>query len=156
MESIIKNDDFKILLVDDEESVLTSTKSLLNLEGYNVITAKSGEEAIEIVNNQKIDILIIDYFMLGNTGEETIKEIRKTNKELVILLQTGYAGEKPPLQMLKELNIQGYHDKTDGGEKLLVWVAASVRVCNQMREIKSLYGEVNIARDLIDDLIKEK
>ncbi len=129
----LPGEDYTILIVDDQNEVIESVSPLLKREGYNVVCTQSGAEAVEAVKNKDIDVMLLDYFMPGMTGEDVVREIRKFDRELFILLQTGYAGEKPPLEMLKLLDIQGYHDKTEGPDKLLLWVAAAIRSCAQMR-----------------------
>lgn len=129
----LPREDYTVLIVDDQLEVLESVTPLLKREGYRVICNQSGREALETVKKERVDLMLLDYFMPGMTGEEVVKEIRKFDREMFILLQTGYAGDKPPLEMLKILDIQGYHDKTEGPDKLLLWVAAGIRSCAQMR-----------------------
>ncbi len=118
----------RILLVDDQEDYRIGTQRLLEREGYEVITASNGTEAIELVKMQHFDLVLLDYFMPGGiTGEEVVKEIRKFNKYIQVILQTGYSGEHPPREMMRTLDIQGYHDKSDGPDKLLLWVDVGLK-----------------------------
>ena len=125
----------KILLVDDTDEVLESTRLLLEKDGHEVLTANNGPDGIEKVKSWHPHLLILDYFMPGMTGEEVVQHLRPFNKEVQILLQTGYASEKPPRQMLHALDIQGYHDKSEGPEKLLIWVDASLKSYKQIATI---------------------
>lgn len=125
----------KILIVDDTDEVLESTRLLLEKDGHEIQTANNGPDGIEKVRNWQPHLLILDYFMPGMTGEEVVTRIRPFNKETQILLQTGYASEKPPRQMLHALDIQGYHDKSEGPEKLLIWVDASLKSYRQISTI---------------------
>ncbi len=118
----------RILLVDDQENYRIATQTLLGREGYEVITASNGTEAIETVKHQHFDLVLLDYFMPGGmTGEDVVKEIRKFNEYIQVILQTGYSGEHPPREMMRTLDIQGYHDKSDGPEKLLLWVDVGLK-----------------------------
>src|SRR5262245_58814350 len=72
------------------------------------------------------------------SGEAVIQEIRKLDEDVQILLQTGYAGEKPPREMLRALAIQGYHDKTEGPEKLLLWVDVALKVTAQLNRVREM------------------
>jgi diguanylate cyclase (GGDEF)-like protein len=125
----------KILIVDDTDEVLESTRLLLEKDGHEIQTANNGPDGIEKVKGWQPHLLILDYFMPGMTGEEVVTAIRPFNKETQILLQTGYASEKPPRQMLHALDIQGYHDKSEGPEKLLIWVDASLKAYRQIATI---------------------
>src|SRR5262249_53495581 len=82
--------------------------------------------------------VIVDYFMPRMSGEGLIQEIRKLDEEVQILLQTGYAGEKPPREMLRVLDIQGYHDKAEGPEKLLLWVDVALKAASQLKKVREL------------------
>ena len=114
-----------ILVVDDQREALTSVRDLLEREGHQVLTADSGARALEIFKQHEIHLILVDYFMPGMTGEQLIRAIRSFDQYVQIILQTGYAGEKPARVMMAELDIQGYHDKTEGPEKLLLWMMHS-------------------------------
>lgn len=129
---------FTILVVDDQEETLISVRLLLEREGHHVLTAASGEEALALFRRQRVHLVIVDYFMPQMGGEEVIQEIRKLDEEVQILLQTGYSGEKPPREMLRALAIQGYHDKTEGPEKLLLWVDAALKATSQLKKVREM------------------
>lgn len=131
---LIKN--INILLVDDDEDYLLMTNAFLKQLGYNVDVAKSGVEALEKLKNKDYQILLLDYFMPEMNGEEVIKEIRKTNQELIIILQTGFSGQKPPIETMQTLNIQNYHDKTEGIDRLNLELISATKIFNQQNEIE--------------------
>ena len=145
-----------LLLIDDDKEIIDSTSSKLEDLGFKVICADNGRKAVEIVKEQKVDIIIIDYYMPDFTGEDAVKEIRKFNPRVVILLQTGYAGKRPPLKTLEELEIQGYHDKTRGFDELVTWVLSCVRICEQQKEVEDLYKEINLTNTSIEDFKREQ
>ena len=115
-----------ILLVDDSREYLETTRKLLEREGHTVLTATSGAEALEIVKGKRVDLMLVDYFMSGMTGEELVRQVRKLRPYLQIIIQTGYAGNSFR-ELLKRLDIQGYYDKREGPEKLLLWVDAGLK-----------------------------
>lgn len=136
---------YTVLVVDDQAETLRSTHRLLEREGHRVLLASSGQEALDIFRRERIQLLIVDYFMPEMTGEELIAHVRREDETVQILLQTGYAGEKPARQMLEVLDIQGYHDKTDGAERLLLWVGVCLKAHRQLtrvREAERLKGEL--------------
>lgn len=114
-----------ILCVDDQVEFLESTTTLLEREGHRVLSAQSGTEALAILENEKVDLLLLDYFMPGMTAEEILAGVRDPTLQVVLL--TGYATEKPPREMLERLDIQGYCDKSRGPEELLLWVVVALR-----------------------------
>src|SRR4051794_39049381 len=116
-----------VLLVDDNPDYLQATPLLLEREGHTVLTATNGPEALAILPRQRVDLLLLDYFMPGMTGEEVVTEVRKFDPYVQVILQTGYASEQPPRELLHRLNIQGYYDKTEGPEQLLLWTAVGLK-----------------------------
>ncbi len=126
---------YSILVVDDQEETLISSKLLLEREGHRVFTAIGGREALSLIREEQFDLIIVDYFMPQMNGEELVRAIRNINSDVQIILQTGYSGEKPPREMLRRLDIQGYHDKSEGPDRLLLWVEVSLKAAAQLRRI---------------------
>lgn len=127
---------YTILVVDDQDEILISNRLLLEREGHTVLTAANGEEALTLFQPGAVQLVIVDYFMPQMSGEEVIREIRKRDEEVQILLQTGYSGEKPPREMLRSLAIQGYHDKSEGPERLLMWVEVALKSYSQVQKVR--------------------
>lgn len=133
-EEVIKN--LNVLLVDDDDDYMMMTYSFLTQIGYNIDRASNGKEAIEMLKTNKYQIALLDYYMPDYTGEKVINEIRKTNKELIIILQTGFSGHKPPIETLKSLGIQNYFDKTEGIDRLNLELISAVKIFCQQNEIE--------------------
>ena len=100
-----------ILLVDDEESILTSIKSFLSRRGHTVLTASDGEEGIEKIKNNVIDLVLTDYRMPKKNGLEVLKETKLINPNIpeninnLIMKMISYKSEDRPKvkQLLIEL-----------------------------------------------------
>lgn len=130
-----------IVIVDDDPMLLMAVSRLLEREGHRVYVAENGAKGIELCRAHPIDLMLLDYFMPGMTGEEVVKEIRSFNKDLRIVLQTGQAN-RPARQLLRELEIQGYHDKSEGPEKLLIWVDTALKMAEEIRKRRDLEGSL--------------
>jgi two-component system, cell cycle sensor histidine kinase and response regulator CckA len=92
-----------VLLVEDEPTVRSVAERALTRHGYTVITADSGEDALEIVaRNEPIDLLISDVVMPGMDGPTMVREARQSRPELKILFMSGYAEE----QLRKSIDIE--------------------------------------------------
>jgi diguanylate cyclase (GGDEF)-like protein len=124
-----------VVLVDDDNDYLQATRALLESEGHKVLSANDGTSALAVLLAEPADVLLLDYFMPGLTGEEVVTELRKTNRRIQVVLQTGYSSERPPREMLKRLDIQGYHDKSDGPDKLLLWADAALKQAAALHEV---------------------
>ncbi len=124
-----------ILLVDDNHDYNDATRLLLSSEGFQVTSAYDGEEALSILADKTFDLVLLDYRMPGMDGADVVRKLRKRNEHLQVVLQTGYANEKPPRDLLRELDIQGYFEKGDGVDRLLLWVEAGIKAAKATRKI---------------------
>ena len=92
----------RILLVDDNEDFLDSTKDVLELEGFDVYTASSGEEAVMYTGTQSFDIILMDIKMPGMNGVESFIEIKKQNPGVKVIMVTAYSVKGLMQQALRE------------------------------------------------------
>lgn len=152
-EDIIK--DINILLADDDEDYMMMTYAFLKQLGYNVDKAYDGKTALEMLQTNKYQITLLDYFMPELNGEEVVNKIRETNKEIIIILQTGFSGQKPPIETMKRLNIQNYHDKTEGIDRLNLELISAVRIFNQQSEIELTKYKSRAIGELIFSIAQE-
>jgi diguanylate cyclase (GGDEF)-like protein len=132
---------YTILLVDDNPEYLEATRILLEHEGHDVVCAADGQSALDILRRRRVDLALLDYFMPGITGEEVVAQLRRFNSYVQVILQTGYASEQPPRELLRRLDIQGYYDKNEGPEKLLMWTDAGLKAASAIKTLnKSRQG----------------
>jgi len=84
----------RILLVDDESSIIDVCRDILTNLGYTIFTAGSGQEAIAIytLNKDKIDLVILDMIMPGLNGNETYNQLKSINPRVKVILSTGFSG----------------------------------------------------------------
>jgi two-component system cell cycle sensor histidine kinase/response regulator CckA len=82
-----------ILLVDDEPMIIDVGKQMLEKVGYDVITAKSGREAVQIFSkhSEHIHLVILDMIMPGMDGSKTFDQLRDINPSIPVLLSSGYS-----------------------------------------------------------------
>jgi DNA-binding NtrC family response regulator len=91
----------KMILVDDEERFLSTTKKLLDKKGYDVVTAASGAEALEKIRVQNIHVVILDVKMPGMDGNATLKEIKRQFPLTEVIMLTGHATMESAIDGLK-------------------------------------------------------
>ena len=145
-----------IALVDDDENYLEMTKMYLEDNGMKITTFSNPVEALEVCKKSRVDIVLLDYFMPQMTGEEFVKKLREVNNKTLIILQTGFAEKKPPIEMLTNLDIQGYYDKTKEIDELLLLTLSAIKTIklmklNQKQEIK--IDLLNYKKQFLGDLI---
>src|SRR5439155_27260032 len=83
----------RVLLVDDDDGVRLSLSANLELEGFDVVEAKNGEEAIALARSGDFDLVITDVRMPGINGVDTFRAIRKHKPDLAVVIMTGFALE---------------------------------------------------------------
>jgi len=91
----------KMMLVDDEERFLSTTKKLLSRKGYDVFTATSGAEALEELRTHNIHVVILDVKMPGMDGIETLKAIKRTYPLVEVIMLTGHGTIDSAVEGLK-------------------------------------------------------
>ena len=99
----------KLLIADDEESIVESMEMYFTRRGYQVFTAQSGDEAIELYKNNRPDISLIDLHMIGspNEGLRILEEIKNINDEAICIMLTRIT--KPEtIEKSKELGALHY------------------------------------------------
>ncbi|MBF0328114.1 MAG: sigma-54-dependent Fis family transcriptional regulator [Nitrospirae bacterium] len=79
-----------ILIVDDEEGIRDTLSGIFEDEGYEVLTAKSGEEALEIINEQAADLALLDIWMPGIDGIETLTQIKSIAPNMPVIMISGH------------------------------------------------------------------
>jgi two-component system, NtrC family, nitrogen regulation response regulator NtrX len=79
-----------VLVVDDEPSIVQSLSGLLGDEGFEVLTASNGYEALKVIEKESPDLVLLDIWMPGMDGIETLKQIKKENPKIQVVIITGH------------------------------------------------------------------
>lgn len=133
---------YKVIVVDDEQGIVDSLSIFLKRSGYDFTGLTNPLEAIERVKAEHFDMMILDFMMDPIHGDEVVEEIRKFNKDLYILLLTGHKDLAPPLETIKRLDIQGYCEKSDKFDQLLLLIESGIKSIEQMNTIKKINTEL--------------
>jgi len=92
----------KVLIVDDAPDTLEIIQKLLNFEGYDVITAPTGEEGVKKVKEEKPDVVLMDINLPGIDGTEALRRVRKINPLQCVVMLTAFATLDNAILALKE------------------------------------------------------
>ena len=141
---------YKIIAVDDEIGIIDSLSIFLNKSGYNFVGLTDPIEALERVKTEHFDLMILDFIMTPIHGDKLVEEIRKFNKDLYILLLTGHKDLAPPLETIKKLDIQGYCEKSDKFDQLLLLIESGLKSVEQMNIIKQINEELADSKELLE------
>ena len=79
----------RILIIDDEQIVLEVLRKILELEGYEVVTAANGDEGLELFSQKPFDLVITDMVMPEKDGLQTILDLRKETPDLAVIAMSG-------------------------------------------------------------------
>ena len=129
---------FKLIAVDDDPGILDSLTVVLKRHGYDLKTFTNPLEAIEEMKKTKYDLLLLDFIMSPLHGDQVVAEIRKFDKDLYILLLTGHKDLAPPLDTIKQLDIQGYCEKSDNFDQLLLLIESGIKSLEQRHTISEI------------------
>ena len=145
-----ENRNYKIIAVDDEEGIIDSLSIFLKRSGYEFTGVTDPMEAVERVKSEHFDLMILDFIMTPIHGDQVVEEIRKFNKELYILLLTGHKDLAPPLDTIRRLDIQGYCEKSDKFDQLLLLIESGIKSIAQMNEIKKINEQLKNTNDMLE------
>ncbi len=150
-----ENLQYRILAVDDEVGILDSLRVFLSKAGYTFVGVTNPLEAIEKVRTEHFDLMLLDFLMTPIHGDQVVEEIRKFNKDLYILLLTGHKDLAPPLDTIKRLDIQGYCEKSDKFDQLLLLIESGIKAVSQMQLIKKINDELKSTYDKLESAYME-
>ena len=91
-----------ILLVDDEEAIVTSLRGGLEDEGYIVISASDGMKALDIIKAHPLDIVFLDIWLPGIDGLEILKAIKDVDSSIEVVIMTGHGTVGTAVQAVKQ------------------------------------------------------
>lgn len=141
---------YKIMAVDDDAGILDSLKVVLKRSGYDLTCFTNPVDAIAKLKEEHFDLLLLDFIMDPLHGDQVVEEIRKFDLDLYILLLTGHKDLAPPLQTLKELDIQGYCEKSNNFDQLLLLIQSGLKSVEQMHLISKINEELKDKNDELE------
>ncbi|MDA3800063.1 MAG: sigma-54 dependent transcriptional regulator [Kiritimatiellae bacterium] len=143
----------KILLVDDEPSILSVLSTLLKAEKYDVTPALGGEKALEILKKEKFNLMLSDIRMNGMSGLELLKHCNKNISDMVIIMLTAYGSVETAIQALK-LGAFDYVTKPFKLDELLMTVQRALEYSKAITENKELKTQIK-TRYMLENIIAE-
>lgn len=149
----------KVLVVDDERNVRSSLKGVLEDEGFTVLTASSGEEALEIIRKDKPDVVLLDVLMpAGIDGIETLRRIKSYDPSIIVLMISGHGTIEMAVKAM-ELGATDFIQKPLSAETIIVRInqaieknklrTENVLLKKEIDERFQIIGESPVMRDLI-------
>ena len=144
-----------LLLVDDEEGILNALVRLLRREGYRLHTARSGPEALRILEQTPIHLVLADQRMPGMTGVELMKEIKARYPDVIRIVLSGYADVDTITQAVNEGEVYRFLTKPWDDETLKVTLRQSLHQYDLIQENRSLTERLRQANEKLQALNQE-
>jgi CheY-like chemotaxis protein len=99
-----------VLCIDDEENALNSRRRVLESAGYRVVNARSGKDGLKVLGTERIDAVLLDYWMPEQKGLEVASSIRRLKPQTPIIVLSGYASlPNEALGLVNEWFLKGDH-----------------------------------------------
>lgn len=131
----------KILIVDDEKGMRDLLSKVLKKEGYQIFTAQDGEEGLEIIKDQTLDVVIADLDMPVLNGIEMIKKAKEFDPSLTIIIITAYASMETAIEALK-LGAYDYLIKPFNNDEIKLTVKRTIERIQLISQITYLKSEL--------------
>jgi len=94
-------ENFRVLLVDDEEEFVSTLSERLSLRNFQVETATNGQDALAILKENRADVVILDVMMPGISGLEILKRIKTMHPHLPVILLTGLGSTREGIEGMR-------------------------------------------------------
>jgi len=141
--------DYKILLVEDEESLAAGLEFNLETEGYSVTRAENGRSALDVLHRVEIDLVILDIMLPFLNGFEVLEDIRKHSPSLPVLLLSARTAQQDKIKGLS-LGADDYLTKPFHLEELLLRVEGMLRRTIWYRETLDRNTEYSFSGNRVD------
>ncbi len=152
-----------ILLVDDEENILTALLRLLRKENYRILTALSGEQGLKLLKETEVQLVVSDQRMPGMSGIELLRAIRKESPDTIRIMLTGYSDLKVAEEAINKGEVYRFLTKPWNDEDLKAAIRQGLE-CYDLEEknkellelTRRLNEELKELNQNLEQLVEEK
>ncbi len=126
-----------ILVTDDERGIRNTLKEILEFEDYDVTTAESGSEALELISQNNFDLMFLDIKMKGIDGIETLRQLRTAGFDLPVIMISGHGSIDIAVEATK-MGAYDFLEKPPDLNRLLLTVRNALSQNNLAKEVKQI------------------
>jgi len=145
-----------LVLVDDEQLVLSSLKSFLSLEtDYKINTFLSAIEALDFIEKNDIDLVLSDYLMPEMDGITFLSKVREYRPEIPRIILTGYADKENAIKAINEVGIFQYIEKPWDNDDILIIIRNGLEKQRLIKTLQMKIREIDKANSELDGLQNE-
>ena len=145
-----------VLLVDDEENILSALKRLLRRDGYRILTAGGGAQGLELLASEPVDVIISDQRMPQMTGVEFLRQVKARYPDTVRMVLSGYTELQSITDAINEGAIYRFLTKPWDDDLLRGHIADAFRSKEMDDENKRLSQELAAANEQLRELLAER
>jgi two-component system, probable response regulator PhcQ len=131
-----------LLIVDDEQSVISALVRSLDDEGYEISTANSGDEGLKLLKSQRFKVVISDERMPGMSGSEFLAAVREKQPETVRIMLTGHASLESTMAAVNSGEIYRFFIKPWNDHELLLAIRSAMEKYNLEAENRRLLSKI--------------
>lgn len=131
----------KVLIIDDEKLMRISLESQLRKEGYNVKSVDNALDGLKIVKSEEYDVVVTDLRLSGMGGIELLKDIKKYNQEIIVVIMTAYGTLESAVSAIKE-GAYDYIAKPFSTDELIIKLQRALHYKNTTAEVNRLRKEI--------------
>jgi two-component system, NtrC family, nitrogen regulation response regulator NtrX len=130
-----------ILITDDEKSIRNILRDILEFEKYGVEEAENGEEALRIVEEKPVDLMVLDIKMKGMDGLEVLEKVKEMKPELPVIMISGHGTIKIAVEATKK-GAYDFLEKPPDLNRLLISVRNALKNSELIRENRQIRTEL--------------
>lgn len=143
---MLKNEKPSLLIVDDEDMVITSLRAFLRLEtDYYVEGITDPEEAAKYLENNAVDVVVSDYLMPKLNGIQLLGRAKQIQPEATRILLTGHADKQSAIQAINEVGLYQYVEKPWENAQLLLVIQNGIERSQLLRHLRDKVFELDTA-----------
>lgn len=139
-----------ILVTDDERGIRNTLKEILEFEDYEVTTAESGSEALELISQNNFDLMFLDIKMKGIDGIETLRQLRTAGFELPVIMISGHGSIEIAVEATK-MGAYDFLEKPPDLNRLLLTVRNALSQNNLAKEVKQIRRKLPKIQEIIGE-----
>jgi two-component system nitrogen regulation response regulator NtrX len=139
-----------ILIIDDEDSIRASLQGILQDEGYRVLLAANGGAGLDQLREESVDIILLDIWMPGIDGLETLRRIREMNPEQLVIMMSGHGTIETAVKATR-LGAYDFIEKPLSLEKVLLALQNALRVSGLIEENRTLKEQLGKDSEMIGE-----
>lgn len=144
-----------VVIVDDEEMVITSLRAFLRLEtDFQVHGFTQPEEAVKFLQGAEVDSVVSDYLMPGMNGIQLLGRAKELQPEASRILLTGHADKQSAILAINEISLYQYIEKPWENAALLLILKSATERTRLLRELAEKISELDMAHGNLKDMQK--